>query len=1507
MRKITDVFKNFEPTENLMYAKVETFKINKDKIDLVLNLDKVLSVTESYMLRNWVNKNLNKDVNIKIKYAEKPEIKAEDIVSDWDNVKKYIAYDIPFGDAMLKDVNINAEKGELLINTCKELNLFLGGLKIEELLQNTIKNLLCSNIKCSIKCEKTNEAKVEKIEESFEVKNNTAKQEKKESNKNLESFKLKLKKEASGEEKKEEELEKEKILSEKKETKLSEITTSEIITNKNIKVDLEAGVMNIRRSKPKEKKESEDESPKLPKSGLIDGRNQYGSQNVEVYKISEINSMSGRVLIIGEIIEVETLYIEKNDSTLFTFAVYDGTSSITIKKFVNANKLELCEKYIKKGNGVKVYGMAQYDNFSQDLGVMADSIYNFELPAKKKKIDSYPRKRVELRCHTKMSALEGVIDPKDLIERAEDYEMPGIGITDDAGVQVFPTINKLTSKNENFKVLYGVDGFLVNDIEDPIFNFKGQNIKDTVYSFLDIETTGLSYRTDQIIEVGVIKVKDGKEIDRFSSFVNPERPIPREITDITNINDDMVKDAPKIKETMEKFVDFIGDTVLVAHNADFDIGFLRNKVEKHLGKSLDNTYLDTLRLARLTIPEIKRYALGRIATFFDIKVDVAHRAVDDVETMIAVTNKIFERIFEKGIFEWKDFTKNYPVDENAYQVMKTYRITIFAKTQKGVLNLYRIISQSHVYNFYIKARILKSFLNDHIEGLLLGSGGVDGVIYDMILSGKSDEEVLDAMKFYDFIEVVPFANAYEIYKSGAVKDKEQWHEINKRIISLGEKAGKIVVATGDVYLLDKEDKIYREIIQTGKKQRNAHVQPDVYFRTTTEMMDEFSYLGKEKAEEIVIDNSIKILDLCDKVSPISPEKCTPQIEGSEEELTNLVMTKAKKIYGEKIPENIKKRIDDELGSIISNGFAVLYILAHKLVKKSNDDGYMVGSRGSVGSSLVAFLAGISEINSLPPHYVCPKCKYTEFTDIAANGNDLPDKACPKCGTNLHKDGMNIPFETFLGFSGDKEPDIDLNFSSEYQAVAHAYTLEIIGDGKTYKAGTIGTIADKTAFGYTKHFYEDKNIHANKPEIARISKGCVDVKASTGQHPGGIIVLPAGREINEFTPIQRPADKMDVDIITTHFDYHAIEHNLLKLDMLGHDNPTILRMFEDQTGIKPNSIPMDDPKTMSLFSSDDALKIDKEKYPNPFEKIKNDVGTKGIPEFGTMFVQDMLRKTKPTTFDELIRISGLSHGTNVWRGNAESLIDDGICTLKDAICTRDDIMVYLIQKGLPPANSFKIMEAVRKGKGLTEDQEKLMRENEVPDWYIDSCKKIQYMFPKAHAAAYVTASFQIAWYKIYYPAAYYAIFLSVKGKDFDGFLMSGSYDEILKNYNSVISKPKLSDVEKNMLVIFDLVIEMYRRGITFLPVDLYKSHYKNFIVEEDGKIRMPFAALPGLGEKASKNIYDSAQELMKKGEKFKTRDEIREKCKIGDSIMDLLDNAGAISDLPNSEQISFFEM
>lgn len=1485
MDKITNIFKGYDLSESLMFSEITKYKAGKDKIDLKLKSDNLISVKEALGLRNWINQNYQKDLNLEINYTSPVKLEIKQITDDWDNIKKYIAYDIPFGESMLKNTTIEENNGCLVVNASDQLSLFLGDLKLDELVRDSLNKILGFNCMCTLNGTKeTKEIKEEDKKDKIVL-------EQKESF--LSAFND----------------EKESV---KKDIEVEEKYTENITkTNDgNMKIDLNAMEVSVKRVRKKDAKKEKTEDPeaelKLSASGLIDGRNQYGSKNIQMYKMTEINNYSGRVLVQGEIIKVEQRYIEKNDSTLFTFALYDGTTTMNIKKFVNSNKYELANKYIVVGKGAKVYGMAQYDPYSQDLIIMADSIYEAEVMAKNKRKDTYPRKRVELRCHTKMSMLEGVINPGDLIKRAREYNMPGIGITDDAGVQVFPTIMNLTNDFEDFKVLYGLDGFMVNDKEDPIFNYKGQKIEGSVYSFLDIETTGLSFRNNEIIEIGVIKIKDGKEIDRFSSFVNPGVLIPQEIIDITKITNEMVKNAPDIKTVISDFYDFIGDSILVAHNADFDIGFLRYNVEKHIGKVLDNTYLDTLRLSQILIPEIKRYTLGRIANFFSITVDVAHRAVDDVETMIAVTRKMFKRIEEKGVDTWEDFSKNYEVDDGVYQRLRTHRITIFAQNQKGLLNLYRLVSFSHVKYFYIKARILRSILTNHLEGLILGSGGINGEVYEAVISGKSEKEILDIMSFYDFIEVVPFENALALKREQNIKDENQWAEINKYIISLAESLGKIVAATGDVYLLDKEDKIYREIIKTGKKQRDADIQPEVYFRTTNEMINAFKYLGQEKAEEIVIDNPIKIMDMCEKVVPISPEKCPPRIDGSDKELTELVMTKAKRIYGDEIPKLIKERIDTELHSIISNEFAVLYILAHKLVKKSNDDGYMVGSRGSVGSSLVAYMAGISEINSLPPHYICPNCKYSEFSDVAANGYDLPDKVCPKCGTKLRKDGMNIPFETFLGFSGDKEPDIDLNFSSEYQAIAHNYTLELIGDGETYKAGTIGTIAEKTAYGYTKHFFEEKDKHLTKPEIERISLGCKDVKASTGQHPGGIIVLPAGREINEFTPIQRPADNMDVDIITTHFDYHAIEHNLLKLDILGHDNPTILRMLEDITKVAPKDIPLDDKTTMSLFSANNVLNIDEEKYPLDIRKIPNDVGTKGIPEFGTNFVQEMLRKTRPTTFDELIRISGLSHGTNVWLGNAEELINEGICTLKDAICTRDDIMVYLINKGVPHANSFKIMESVRKGRGLTDDQEAMMREHNVPDWYIDSCKKIRYMFPKAHAAAYVTAAFQIAWYKVNYPKAYYATFLSVKGKDFDGFLMSGEYFTVLENYMELINKPKLSDVEKNMLVIFDIVIEMYRRGIKFLPVDLYKSHYKNFLIEEDG-IRMPFSALPGLGEKASFGIYEAAQERIKQNLKFTTRDMLREKAKIGDSIIELLSKAGALEGLPESNQISFFEL
>ena len=857
-----------------------------------------------------------------------------------------------------------------------------------------------------------------------------------------------------------------------------------------------------------------------------------------------------------------------------------------------------------------------------------------------------------------------------------------------------------------------------------------------------------------------------------------------------------------------------------------------------------------------------------------------------------------KRIIAKGILNWNELDEKWEKDEEAYKTYPMCNATILVTKQIGMKNLYKLVSYAHVNHYYIKPRVLKSLYTKHKEGLIIGSGNSKGELYSAIQSGKSDEELIEIAEFYDFLEVQPPENEMDKVRSGIFKDLEDAKKIVLKILEIGKRLGKKVVATGDVYFLDPEDVIYREILHVGQKRRDADNQPNLYFRTTNEMLEAFDFLDEEKAKEIVITNTREIYEKIDKgIKPISDLKCTPYIDGCEKTIKDITYNRAYELYGNPLPKIVEDRLEVELNSIISNGFSVMYIIAQKLVKKSNEDGYIVGSRGSVGSSLVAFMLGITEVNSLKAHYRCEKCKYSDFSDHGfANGFDMPDMDCPKCGAKLIKDGMNIPFETFLGFTGNKEPDIDLNFSDEYQSTAHKYTEEIIGDGTTYKAGTIGTIAEKTAFGYVKGYFESKDIQKSSAEIARLAKGCTGVKRTTGQHPGGIIVVPAGHEIYEFCPVQKPADKSDIDIITTHFDYHKIDHNLLKLDMLGHLDPTMLKYLQDETGIRPQDIPLDDKDTMKIFSSTETIGVSE-------KDLKSKVGSIGVPEFGTKFVRGMLEETKPTTFEELIRISGLSHGTDVWLNNAQELIKDGIVTLSDAICTRDDIMTYLIAKGVPAADSFNIMEKVRKGKGITEEYQELMRENDVPEWYIDSCLKIKYMFPKAHAAAYVTNAFRIAWFKVHKPVAYYANYYTVRsGGDFDATFMIFGKEKLEEKMKELEAMKNMGVKEKGVYSICELVREMYLRGIEFLPIDLYKSHYRKFIVVDDTHILPPLSSIPGLGMIAAENIYNEAQK-----EKFFTKEEMKLRCKIGNSTMEMLENFGVVDGMLDTAQTSIFDM
>jgi len=1045
--------------------------------------------------------------------------------------------------------------------------------------------------------------------------------------------------------------------------------------------------------------------------------------------------------------------------------------------------------------------------------------------------------------------------------------------------------------NQDMKIIYGVEAYLVPDTISCVSFSNNQDI-DTTYCVFDIETTGLSFRTEKITEIGIMKIKNGQVIDKFESFVNPEKPIPQKIVEITNITDDMVKDADTIDLVMPKIIEFVGDSVLVAHNADFDIGFIKYNASK-LGLNLENTYIDTLKLSKSLFPDYKKYKLGIIAEKLGIKVEVAHRALDDVDTTVKIFNIMLDMLKEKGAQKLDDIDK---LEEGKvdFKKLPTYHAIILAKDYEGLKNLYKLVSLSHLDYFFKRPRILKSIYKKYSKGLIIGSACEAGELYRAIVAGKTDEEIEEVAEDYDYLEIQPLANNEFMIRNGTVQDMDTLKSINKKIVDLGEKLDKLVVATCDVHFMDPSDEIYRRILMAGQGYDDADMQAPLYFRTTNEMLDEFSYLGSEKAYEVVVTNTNKISDMCERISPISSEKCPPHIEGCENTIKEITYKKAIDLYGDPLPDIVQERLDKELESIIKNGFSVMYIIAQKLVWKSNEDGYLVGSRGSVGSSLVAYMTGITEVNSLGPHYRCPKCKYSDFSDYGfKNGIDLPDKDCPKCGEKLDKDGIDIPFETFLGFDGDKEPDIDLNFSGEYQSKAHKYTETIFGKGTTFKAGTIGTIADKTAFGYVKKYYEEKSIPVNNAEVARISKGCTGIKRTTGQHPGGIIVVPKGREIYEFCPIQHPADDSKSEIITTHFDYHSIDQNLLKLDILGHDDPTVIRMLQDITGVNPIKIPLDDRKTMSIFSSTESLGIE----PN---QINSEVGTLGVPEFGTKFVRGMLVETRPTTFEELIRISGLSHGTDVWVGNAQELISSNTAKLSDTICLRDDIMTYLIKMDLPSKASFKIMESVRKGKGITEEEEKLMREKNVPDWYISSCKKIKYMFPKAHAAAYVMMAFRIAWFKVHMPEAYYTAFFSVRADEFDSDVMCNGKERAKNKMKEIeLLGHAVTAKDKNMYSILEVVIEMYERGINFLPMDLYKSHSTKFIMEEEG-IRPPLNSIPGLGGVAAQGIYES-----KKDGKFMSIEDLKIRSKIGKSVIEMLQNAGCLEGMTQSNQMSLF--
>ena len=1245
----------------------------------------------------------------------------------------------------------------------------------------------------------------------------------------------------------------------------------------------------------------------------------------EAIEIRTIEGEMGEVVIRGCVRSLETRDI-RNEKTIIMMDITDFTDTITVKIFLATEQVPELTENLKKGAFVKLKGVTTIDRFDSQLTIGSvvgiKKISDFRAG----RMDTWPEKRVELHCHTKMSDMDGVSEVKDIVKQAYKWGHSAIAITDHGALQSFPDANhfiedidrayrskyqaehpdvtkeELKLIHDPFKVIYGVEAYLVDDSKDIVMHSKGQNLQGNFVVF-DLETTGFSPVNNRIIEIGAVKVEHGEITDRFSTFVNPQVPIPFRIEELTNINDNMVMDAPVIEEILPQFLEFVGDAVLVAHNAGFDVSFIEENCRR-LGQEQTFTYLDTVALARILLPQLNRFKLDTVAKALHINLHHHHRAVDDAECTAEIFLKFVEMLEKQDVFDLDGINELGSTSLEQIKKLPTYHAIILAKNEIGRINLYRLVSWSHLQYYNRRPRIPKSAIQQYREGLILGSACEAGELFQAILEGKTEQEVIRIANFYDYLEIQPIGNnAFMIREEDRedIKTEKDLQDLNRKIVKLGEQLHKPVLATCDVHFLNPEDEIYRRIIMAGKGFKDADQQAPLFLHTTEEMMKEFAYLGQEKAEEVVITNPNKIADMCEHIAPVRPDKCPPVIENSDKTLREICYNRAHEIYGEDLPPIVSERLERELNSIISNGFAVMYIIAQKLVWKSNDDGYLVGSRGSVGSSFVATMAGITEVNPLSPHYYCEVCHYYDFDSEEVKafsgraGCDMPDKKCPVCGASLRKEGFDIPFETFLGFKGNKEPDIDLNFSGEYQGNAHRYTEVIFGTGHTFKAGTIGTLADKTAFGYVKNYFEERGQRKRVCEINRIVEGCVGVRRTTGQHPGGIVVLPHGEEIYSFTPVQHPANDTETDIITTHFDYHSIDHNLLKLDILGHDDPTMIRMLEDLTGLNARNIPLDDKAVMSLFSSTEALGI------TPDQLVECPLGSLGIPEFGTDFAMQMLIDTQPKEFSDLVRIAGLAHGTDVWLGNAQVLIQEGKATISTAICTRDDIMIYLIQKGLDSEQSFTIMESVRKGKGLKPEWEEEMKKHDVPDWYIWSCKKIKYMFPKAHAAAYVMMAWRIAYCKVYYPLAYYAAYFSIRADDFNYELMCQGEDRLkmhmrdYKKRSDTLSK-KEQDTYKDMRS----VQEFYARGFEFLPIELEKAQASRFQVI-DGKLMPSLSTIDGMGDKAAEAVVAAV-----KDGPFLSKDDFWQRTKVSKSVIDVMDDLGILGDLPESNQLSLFD-
>ena len=1292
----------------------------------------------------------------------------------------------------------------------------------------------------------------------------------------------------------------------------------------------------VRADQPQDTEAKDSDSGKDGKKKKGKDRKKYKSSNPDVFygrditedsvPIVSLDESVTEAVVLGQIAHLEVREL-KSGKLLYIMSVTDFTDTINVKLFLSPEEAEEISGKLKAGSFIKLKGRVSLDAYEKELAIT--NVFGIKKAAdfRDTRKDVNPDKRIELHCHTKMSDMDGVSDVKDIVKRAWKWGQKAIAVTDHGVVQAFPDANhamedieseylaqykaehpdatkeELAAVSAPFKVIYGCEIYLVDDKKDIVSNSRGQSLSGTFVVF-DLETTGFSPKSCKIIEIGAVKVTDGRITDRFSTFVNPKMPIPLRIEQLTDINDNMVISAPEIEEVLPEFVDFCGDAIMVAHNAEFDMSFIYKNCED-MGIRISPTVIDTVALSRALLPDLHRFRLETVAKHLNVPLLKHHRAVDDAECTAEIFKKLCGICAEKGIYDLDALNAHASVSVDLIKKMPYYHAVVLAKNETGRVNLYTLISKSHLDYYYRRPRVPKSVYMKYSEGLMIGSACQQGELYQALLRSLPEEEIAKIVDFYDYLEVQPLGNNEFLIAdedNDRVKSRQDLIDINKEIISLGEKAGKPVVATGDVHFLDPEDEIYRRIIMAGQGFADADQQAPLYLRTTAEMLEEFSYLDSETARKVVIDDPAKVADMCEKISPIRAGKFPPIIENSDSDLRRICYDKAHEMYGRTLPAIVEQRLERELNSIISNGYAVMYIIAQKLVWKSNEDGYLVGSRGSVGSSFVATMAGITEVNPLPPHYLCPQCHYVDFdseTVIAYSdkcGSDMPDAVCPVCGTPLKKVGFNIPFETFLGFKGNKEPDIDLNFSGEYQAKAHRYTEVIFGKGQTFKAGTIGTVAEKTAFGFVRKYYEERNIFKRNCEIERIAEGCTGIRRSTGQHPGGIIVLPLGENINSFTPVQHPANDTETDIITTHFDYHSIDSNLLKLDILGHDDPTMMKMLTDLTGVDPTGIPLDDRKVMSLFKNTEALGITPEDIGGCL------LGCLGVPEFGTEFAMTMLMDTKPEYLSDLVRIAGLAHGTDVWLGNAQTLIEEGIADISTCICNRDDIMTSLIARGLDSEQSFTIMESVRKGKGLKPDWEKVMREHDVPEWYIDSCKKIKYMFPKAHAAAYVMMAFRIAWFKVYYPEAYYASYFSIRASGF-------SYDKMCRGKERLLSyiadyearKDTLNATEKDTLRDMRIAREMYARGIEIIPADIYESDAHRFRIV-DGKLLPSLDKIEGMGEKAAEAVKAAAADG-----KFMSKDDFRTRTKVTKTVIDYMDQQGMFGDLPETDQMSVFDL